>query len=176
MSQGENRIPYEQALGMACMVVGMLAPICERIQVAGSLRRKKVDVGDIELVCIEAPQVDWTGYPVQHSQSIEAVLLAAGYKLLKNGEKFKQVDLGGIVLDLFITTPECWGVIFLIRTGCAEFARQMVTRRSQGGMMPNHLKVMDGRVWRDGKELETPEEDCIFRLWGMEYIQPEDRK
>jgi DNA polymerase/3'-5' exonuclease PolX len=36
-------------------VVDLLSPVCERIEVAGSVRREKAFVGDIEILC--APRV-----------------------------------------------------------------------------------------------------------------------
>lgn len=40
----------EQALEIAEKVKALLAPHCERIEIAGSIRRKKPDVKDIEIV------------------------------------------------------------------------------------------------------------------------------
>jgi DNA polymerase/3'-5' exonuclease PolX len=45
----------EQALEIAEKVKALLAPHCERIEIAGSIRRKKPDVKDIEIVAIPKP-------------------------------------------------------------------------------------------------------------------------
>ena len=55
MSEGP-RIPRARALMLAQGLIETLRPHCERIEIAGSLRRGKPDVGDIELVCI--PKAD----------------------------------------------------------------------------------------------------------------------
>lgn len=44
-----------QALAIAEKVKALLAPHCERIEIAGSIRRKKPDVKDIEIVAIPKP-------------------------------------------------------------------------------------------------------------------------
>ncbi|GAH73129.1 unnamed protein product, partial [marine sediment metagenome] len=42
----------EKAKVIAENLKSLLAPVCEKIEVAGSIRRQKPDVGDIELLCI----------------------------------------------------------------------------------------------------------------------------
>jgi DNA polymerase/3'-5' exonuclease PolX len=44
--------PLPDAERIAAAIVADLAPYCDRIQVAGSVRRRKEFVGDIELVAI----------------------------------------------------------------------------------------------------------------------------
>lgn len=50
-----GRVPYADALTIAELVVAQLAPHCERIQIAGSIRRKSRTVKDVEIVCIPKP-------------------------------------------------------------------------------------------------------------------------
>ena len=49
---GETRWPLRQAAALARSLVTFLEPYCDRIEVAGSVRRQKADVGDIELVLV----------------------------------------------------------------------------------------------------------------------------
>jgi DNA polymerase/3'-5' exonuclease PolX len=80
------------------------------------------------------------------------------------------------VVDLFLQPDaSTWGVNFLLRTGDAEFSRRMVTPKWRGGFMPDGFTVQDARVWKDGAVLDTPEEADVFKLWNMEFVQPEDR-
>jgi DNA polymerase/3'-5' exonuclease PolX len=46
------RIPLARAVSIAETTRAALAPHCERIAIAGSVRRRRSFVGDIELVCI----------------------------------------------------------------------------------------------------------------------------
>ena len=174
MSEGK-RIPSPLAFDLAVEVMRMLYPVCERIEIAGSLRRNKPDVGDIELVCIPKEQTDLFGNNYRNANGISEALRINGAVLRKDGEHFKQINLIHCMCDLFITTPECWGVIFLIRTGSAEFSHKMVTPRQYGGYMPSHLHVKDGRLWNGNDLLNTPEEKDVFIAYGTEYIEPEMR-
>ena len=48
----KTKRPLADAERIAAAIVADLAPFCARIQVAGSVRRRKEAVGDIELVAI----------------------------------------------------------------------------------------------------------------------------
>ena len=58
----KTRVPLARAQVVAAEVVALLAPACERIEIAGSVRREKTDVGDIEIVC--TPSVYHASQPV----------------------------------------------------------------------------------------------------------------
>ncbi len=51
MSTTTHKIPLAHAQKLANRLVELLAPHCERIQIAGSIRREKPEIGDIEIVC-----------------------------------------------------------------------------------------------------------------------------
>ncbi len=181
MSEGP-RIPRAIALKLAQRLTEALRPHCARIEIAGSLRRGKPDVGDIELVCIpQASEMrDLFGDVtlVRDPAPIYATMHELGYPCHKGGDKYAQFGIGQINLDLFMTTPECWGVIFTIRTGPADWAKLLVTQRSKGGLCPSHLQFEGGRiVHRQSKiALETPEEADVFAAINHKWVAPEDRK
>jgi DNA polymerase/3'-5' exonuclease PolX len=173
----KQKRPYAAVLQVANYIVERLAPACERVEIAGSLRRKKAEVGDIEIVAVPKLNYDLLGEPMKQTQVDDALM---GLAMRKNGEKYKQFDLTeGLDLyqvDLFLQPdPATWGVNFMIRTGSAEFSKRMVTPKKFGGLMPNDLRVQDARVWRGHECLATPEEGDLFRLWGMTFVAPEAR-
>jgi len=179
----KTKIHLDEAQRIARYYLGLLAPACERIEIAGSIRRKKLLVGDIEMVAIPKLAVsnDLFGNPSKpHSLLDDAVadLIPRGARLLKNGERYKQIALPeGVNLDLFIVLPPAqWGVIFLIRTGPAAFSRWVVTPRKHGGALPSNCRVKDGAVWRNGEIIPMPEEEEFFRLLGLPAIAPEHRQ
>ena len=174
---------YAQAHRIATQLVDRLRPACERIEIAGSLRRKQPEVGDIEIVAIPKYQTDLFGEQGEKLQ-VDLLLLGWPIRMHKNGSRYKQFDFCGsegtpYTVDLFLVTPEAWGVQLLIRTGPASFSKKMVTQRMRGGWKPDYLFVRDGRVWgRSSNDLplNTPEEQDVFDLWQMDYIEPEERK
>jgi DNA polymerase/3'-5' exonuclease PolX len=172
MSEGK-RIPRETALRYVEIITSLIRPYCERVEIAGSLRRETPGVGDIEIVCIPKVQQDLFGYQFRSSNPLEDALRRAGFEKYK---KFFYVA-GQVWIDLFITTPERWGVIFTIRTGSAVFSRRLVTPISQGGSLLYRYCVEDGRVVEraTGKLLDTPEEIDFFRVTGIAWREPRDR-
>lgn len=173
----KNKLPLETALLYANDIVNELSPLCERIEIAGSIRRKKDEVGDIEIVAIPNCKMDMFGEVISGDHELNYYEWEKLGKLVKNGNKFKQVTLyRGISLDLFIVTPPAqWGVIFTIRTGSADFSHRLVTSKRQGGMMPSNLRVEGGAIWSNNHIIETPEEQDVFDLIGVPFIDPELR-
>jgi DNA polymerase/3'-5' exonuclease PolX len=171
--------PFVIMMKTARLLVTRLAPACERIEIAGSLRRKKALVSDIELVAIPKPVVNLLGEPTGDRTELDALLDTLPVHFTKRGRKYQQFWFDGTQLpfyvDLFLPLPECWAVVYMIRTGSADFSRRMVTAQSQGGYMPDGYRVQDGRVWVDGRALDIADERALFGLWGMDYIEPEDR-
>ena len=176
-----TRIGYQLGMEFADKVIETLQPFCARIEVAGSLRRKKATIGDIELVLIPHPQTDLFDNPSHIKQydymALVNTLTTNGYKFVKNGFMYKQVlhPSGLVAVDLFITTPEKWGCVFTIRTGSAEFSHRLVTPKNLGGLCPSNLKFREGRLINGDNVLETPEESDVFTALGIEWIEPENR-
>lgn len=186
----KTRIPLEHARLLADEVVALLEPSCDRIAVAGSIRRRRPDVGDVEIVCLPRYEVIQADLFAPGEGLNRDLLTARCSDLLADGTlahrpdvnghpafgaKFKRLLYRGVPLDLFSPLPECWGVVFCIRTGPAEFSHRLVTPRRQGGLLPGWLRVSEGRIWRAQTALRTPEEEDVFAAIGLDWIPPEKR-
>lgn len=173
--------PYLFAKSIADKVVGELRPYCERIEIAGSLRRQKLEVGDIEICAIPKRETNLFGEPGLSLLDLHLEQMRQKKRLItlgKWGPNYKRFSLTSdkeMDIDLFITSPAQWGLIFMIRTGSAEFSRRLVTQKGKGGLLPSHLKASGGWIWDGDKRLELPEEDSVFALLGIDYINPQDR-
>lgn len=172
--------PFSSVIPIANQVVLSLIPYCARVELAGSLRRKKAMIGDIEVVAIPHQSLDFFGNPAGERPLDRFLVTNKEIRLAKNGSKYKQFHFTTksgheYQVDLFLQTAETWGVNFMIRTGSADFSRRMVTSKNKGGYKPNEYVVSEARVWLNGSPLETPEEEDVFRLWGMDFIPPGER-
>jgi DNA polymerase/3'-5' exonuclease PolX len=188
----------DSALLIAQGLVEYLRPACTRIEIAGSIRRLKADVKDIEILAIPdltplpMPRAEF-GKPVPkvHKTQIDALLhameLAGDISLDKNGDRYKKFLFkpASIFVDLFLVLPPAqWGVQFVIRTGPAEFGHWLVTRKAKGGGLPNEYIVQDGVVGqrvrgekgdeRQG-EISMPEEIDFLNFLELGWIEPRDR-
>ena len=137
-----GRIPLARAERLAEHIAGLLEPACERIEIAGSIRRRKPEVGDLELLVVPMlvpglDQMDLFGTPVQAGQTTNlldarvAELLERGtfeHRLDVNGrkacgERFKRLSYQDVALDLFSVLPNT----------CVQCGTILPTRFSPGG-------------------------------------------
>lgn len=166
-----------------------------RAEIAGSLRRGKADVGDVEIVLQPRMDTDLFGEPISTSAALDGGvtrcfaegLLAWDTAVIRNGPRHKRFVLPalGIPLDLFLPAPESWGNILAIRTGDADFSRLLVTQRYKGGLLPNWMRHGDGRLFarapgypdfREEPEpndytesvLACPTEEAFFGFLGLD--------
>ena len=180
-----DRIPLARAEQIVNAVVEELRPACTRIEVAGSVRRRRPTIGDLEVVCVprmgNRPSMDLFKPPEEYDLLDErlAELQKAGRigmhpERPASGERYKRLWLpkAAIQLDVFIVVaPAEWGVISLIRTGPSDFSRNMVTR-----LIPRGMRCVDGRILRDNEVVPCPEERDFFRIVELDWLEPEDRK
>jgi DNA polymerase/3'-5' exonuclease PolX len=180
------KIPLADAERHAADLVGLLESACERIAVAGSIRRRKPEVGDIEIVAIPSMGFDLFGDPSGSllDPRLERLARDGVLEPIRGGNYYKQfaVPAAGCKLDLFLCNRDTWGMIFTVRTGSAQFSHRLVTPRGvmtsdgQPGMLPPRMKVRDARIWEGDRALETPEEEDVFRVVGLGWIEPEGRR
>ena len=181
MSTTTTKLPYAEALAIADHLVRKLEGACERILIAGSLRRRKDAIGDIELVAQPrlTPQLDIFEQPIaglEHSALDDALAQISWEGQSKNGPKYKQYTYKGVTVDLFIASRETWGCVATIRTGSADFSHWLVTPRRQGGGCPSHLRFSEGRIWAGAQALDTPEERDVFEAMGIGWVEPVERR
>lgn len=158
---------YEEAILIAEKVKALLSPHCERIEIAGSIRRKKPEVKDIEIVAIPKP------YETGLFEDGIATVVNQWEKV--KGElpcKYTQRILPeGIKLDLFFAERGNWGLIYAIRTGSAEYSHKVLAT----AWVQRGYKSENGYLMQNGKVYETPEEKDLFTRIGVAYVEPEER-
>jgi DNA polymerase/3'-5' exonuclease PolX len=170
MSATDKRYPYAEAYEIALKVLEELKPHCSRIEIAGSLRRKKSEVGDIEIVAVPLP------YSTGMFESGIAAVVNKWEKVIGELEYGKmrytqRILPEGIKLDLFIAEEGNWGSIFAIRTGSADYSHKVLAN----GWVRQGFKSDGGYLYREGEKYEVREEEDLFRFIGIPYVKPEDR-
>ena len=135
-----------------------LKPYCSRIEIAGSIRREKPEVKDIEIVVIPK---DLTGF----SNEVNKLEKVKGEP---TGKYTQRILPEGIKLDLFIANEKNWGLIFAIRTGSANFSHKILAC----GWVKKGYHSVNGILIKDGKEIEVREERDLFNLIGISYVGP----
>ena len=153
--------------------------LLSRVSIAGSVRRKKAEVGDIEIVA--ATGREYSG------RAMRTVLERAGVRRGEPnkagasapwGEKYyrglAEIAPGSdIGIDLFVVTPPAdWGVVYLIRTGSAEFSQAVVTRLHRWGLKSDRGRIIKPST---GEVLRCPDELTFFRYARLPWMSPEIR-
>jgi DNA polymerase/3'-5' exonuclease PolX len=157
-----------------------LQPHCSRMEIAGSIRRRRPEVGDIDLVCIPRG--------VEGRAAILArCALGPTAKKIKEGEQyvvFEYVSPGGWAAqldlwfahedqnDLFDFTPSNWGMLLLARTGSAMHNVYLAQKAKAHGL---HFQPHKGIISGD-QVVASRTESEIFHLLGLNFIRPEDRE
>jgi len=160
-----HRLGY--ATETANRLVALLEPCCERIAVAGSIRRKRSEVRDIDLVIIPNS------------------LSALGITLSRYGEILtkKRIDsktriikyrFRGVLVEIYIANPQNWPMLLLVRTGSASHNQMLAMRaRSMGRKFKaNGEGILDA----DGRRISGDTEESIFEALRMKYVPPEERE
>lgn len=191
-----------KALSLAQNLVFELIPFCERIQIAGSLRRSKPEVKDIEILAIPRPadrivERDLFGEIIAesfhcHLEKELARRLAddswpwrKDFRSPRWGKRYKRLrHERGICCDLYLTDPQRWGYQLAIRTGPAKFSHAIVTIGLRRGwhftdsLLHQHPK-RDGKVCPKGEDcpliLPTMEERDIFEALQLPWLKPDER-
>jgi len=151
----------ERAQRIANEVIKRLSPYCKKIEVAGSIRRRKPQVNDIDLVLI--PNDLWNLHPE---------LMKLG-QLKMSGKKIMRVMIGSTQVDIYVANEETWATLLLIRTGSAENNIRLCSLAKRKGW---HLAASgDGLFDETGKRIAGDTEESIYTALGQTYQQPWER-
>lgn len=186
----KSRMPILEAVAVAHEVMSLLYPVVERIEVVGSIRRGKAEVGDVELLYVPklVPRLNMFD-EVEGHQNLALDLISElreqgvlTDRIDKNGRpafgsRYQRVQFRDVPVDLFAClAPAQYGVLQMIRTGSAEFSRGMVTSQHVGGALPMGMRIQDAQIIDRGTPLETPDEETFFAQIGMPYVDPTKRE
>ena len=155
-------IELKRARGIAQEVVKRLSPYCQRIEVAGSIRRKKRQVNDIDLVLV--PNDLW---------NLHHEIMRLG-QVRMSGNKIMRVMASNTQVDIYIADEATWATLLLIRTGSAENNIRPATLAKKRGW---HLAASgDGLFNERGERIAGDTEESIYQALGLPYQEPEERR
>jgi len=167
MELGEARYIAER-------VVHKLVPVCERVLIAGSIRRQRPDVHDIDICCIpkRKPIKDLFGTIIKHVPIQEFCDQIDSWEKLK-GEatgKYTQRLFEGVKVEISICDASTYSIISLIRTGNSDFTHMLMTRALKCG-----FQQRDGHLWSNEGQIPIHSEEEYFRWLDLPYVPPQLR-
>ena len=175
-----------------------LQPYCDKINIAGSIRRQKPEVKDIEIICVPKSEIiyDLFNSPTGKQRSagfIETVNSLGKIIKGKPTGKMMQIELPGIMLDLFIPDDFDYYRQYAIRTGSADYSFKIIANGwkkkgwcgSDKGLRKItdcvEMKGPDGKSkWKCvNKDAELPpvwtSEEDFFKWINVPFIHPSKR-
>jgi DNA polymerase/3'-5' exonuclease PolX len=169
---------------------------------AGSIRRQRDEVGDIDHVVMPAlevqPSADLFGTPCDPVNLIwlrlddlvadpeSGVAKATDARgLTCYGDVVRRVTYRGVRHEFYTATPLNIGVVLAIRTGPADLSRHLVTVIKQAGYecrngfqvhrISNSALILDEDAARESEPVPVPDEEAFFRLAKVRFVPPQDR-
>jgi hypothetical protein len=111
MNKAGQRVRLDVAMGLAEEITAALAPVpgCQQVTCAGSLRRMRDTVGDIDILATAADSTQLMA--AFGSLPIVAEVIASG------NTKTSIRTTAGVQADLRVVPPQCWGAALQYFTG-----------------------------------------------------------
>lgn len=171
------RVKAETALQVAEALKAQLKFYCHRIEIAGSLRRQRPDVGDIELLVVPRCQgdvdlLDKVVKDMLHEDILKYRRNKKGSRVYGPKNKLLIHVESGIAVDIFSTTEECWPVALAIRTGPKESNIAIATAAQRKGW---RLRAYGDGFDTPNGPIRCQSEREVFELVGLPYRPPEER-
>jgi DNA polymerase (family 10) len=158
---------------LAFKILQVIEPYCTQVQIAGSFRRRKDTINDLDIVLQPSGPLCWV-------EILKAIRYEFDASTVKQGDMLSTLNVpfaskqgqGCVQVDLYRADPLTWGVLLLIRTGSKEHNVKLCSRARSIGLM---LSAARG-VMKGNNVIASRMEGEIFTALGMEYVAPQDRE
>jgi len=168
--QTEERMLLKQALDLSESIAEQLKRMKEirKLEVAGSVRRRRETIGDIDILVACAPKD-------RRKVISEFTLLKERKSVLAKGDTKASILLraDNRQVDLRIVSENEWGAALLYFTGSKEHNVHLRTVAKEKGFKINEYGVF--RI-KDDKRMAGETEEEIYDLFGFQFIPPEMRE
>lgn len=197
----EDGVPLPLAQELAGEIANWLGPHCIRVEIAGSIRRRKEFVGDIEVLCVPKVRVVEQAVLFGGAETIQRQAglsdAMADLSSLPNwgqggarGEKFSQLIHMGrngnpdIAADIFACYDQrAWGSYLFVRTGPARLSIDLMAQAKalgahfgDGFLLHAHGGKCDKGALCDWI-IPLPDEQAVFDVLRLgEFVGPDKRE
>lgn len=175
---------------VASELIQLIGSTTEKIEIAGSIRRMKPEVSDVELVFI--PVVNQVADDLFGSTDGKDLAAERIDQLVDRGIITRRINsvghiaawgplnklavhvASGIPVDFFSTSEENWYVSLVVRTG----SRDTNLRLTNGALRMNKTLHAYGCGVQDrktGEMIRCESEEQVFAACGVPYLLPEQR-
>jgi DNA polymerase (family 10) len=165
---GRNLVHHARAAATAMVDWMRRETGIEAISVAGSLRRYRETIGDVDLLVASSspgPVMD----ALVRAPSVERVLA--------QGEtKTSVIVTRGLQIDLRVVPPHSWGAALLYFTGSKEHNVRLRGHALKKKLLLNEYGLYRVGAEARGQEIASKTEEEIYAALGMDWMPPELRE
>ncbi|MFI6902542.1 DNA polymerase/3'-5' exonuclease PolX [Nonomuraea sp. NPDC050394] len=161
MEQAGRRVHVGVAMSLAEQVIASLSDLATRIGYAGSLRRMKDTIGDIDILAVAPVEI----MERFRAQPYVAEVIAAGDK------KTSIRTTAGVQVDLRVVPEESWGAAMQYFTGSKEHnvtIREIAVKKG--------WKLSEYGLFEGDRVLAAAAEQDIYTALGMQFVPPPMRE
>lgn len=143
-------------------ILKQISSFIARGRLAGSIRRKKPIIKDIDIVVELKPD---------NLDKLKEYLAEIGSLKLKGDKLIRFITIDNIQVDIYIATKENYEPLLLIRTGSKEHNVKLTTRAH----IFNYKLTANGLIDMKTSSIIATSEKDIFKALKMNYVEPEKR-
>lgn len=177
-------VPANSILPALRSFVALIRPHSIEMHIGGSMRRQQQDVKDVEVIVMPDITLHAALDAMVEQRVIEKAIYSDGKP--RWGERYRGILFEGVRFEIFCCDHDNHGYQLWMRTGPGD-ANKFVMGELQRRNSPFGFQTwgyFGKRIMKKGKpefvpdfnrKLHIPDEQTIFSLLGMDYIEPCDR-
>jgi DNA polymerase/3'-5' exonuclease PolX len=153
---------------IANQVKNFVCSHCDKIEIAGSLRRQRPVVHDIDFVVTTKGDFEWQKIS-EELKRMKAKLNCQGNSVIK---AFVPCQNGLFQVDFYRAKPSTFGILLLVRTGSMEHNVWLAGCAISKGM---RIKYSEGLI-KDNSVIAGEIENRVFEALGLPCPVPAERE
>ena len=161
-------LDFKEAERLADQFKAAVEPQCDRIEVAGSIRRQKTKVHDIDFVVVTKTDAEWQKIS-DKLKHLKAKPNCSGNSVIK---AFVPCQNGLFQVDFYRAKPSTFGIHLLVRTGSAEHNMWLAGYAISKGM---RIRYSEGLI-KEGSVIAGETEKGVFEALSLPYPLPSERE
>jgi DNA polymerase (family 10) len=163
-----TELDLKEAEETAEQIKNAVAAHCDKIEVAGSIRRQRPEVHDIDFVVVTRSDLEWQKIG-EELKRMKAKLSCSGNSVIK---ALVPCQNGLFQGDFYRAQPKTWGIHLLVRTGSAEHNTWLASLAISKEM---RIRYSEGLI-KEGKVIAGETEQGVFTVLGLPYPEPNERE
>jgi DNA polymerase (family X) len=161
-------LDLKEAENLANQVKAAVEAQCDKIEVAGSIRRQKTKVHDIDFVVVTKNDTEWQKIN-EKLKNLKAKPNCSGNNVIK---AFLPCQNGLFQVDFYRAKPQTFGIHLLVRTGSADHNVWLAGYAISKGM---RIKYSEGLI-KDNSVIAGETEKGVFAALDLPYPLPSERE